>query len=153
MQRKYTLIQEKRMNSSRDGITRDKGGPRKCWSCFQISWIQLSWRTKQICLQSRGTLYYSKAIPQWWCIQDRNHVHSKETNYIVSTNKIRSTKSLYLKLVNESVRRGKKETKQTLHLPETAELAQNNANTLWGVSTLHVLPNCFIAATVQRRAG
>lgn len=40
-----------------------------------------------------------------------------------------------------------------MHPPATAELTQKNVNTLQGVSTLHMLPNYFTAATFQHRVG
>lgn len=142
------------MNFPLDGTTRDKGGPRKCWSCFQTSWTQLGWsRMESVCPHPLRSLYYSKAVWSWRNTADRKHVKSRIQLYNLcyenQTYKTELPKAS--EWINKRGKKGGGRGRRNHGFPCNSRIYTKNVNTLQGVSTLYMLPNYFRALMFQYR--
>lgn len=88
-------------------------------------------------------------------MSDRNHINSKESNYIACTDK-NQTYTIDLPKASEQMNkllRGKRKKERAVCPPAAVELIQKYKSPLWVVSPLHTL-SCYLAAAMfQHRAG
>lgn len=130
----------------------------KFWSCFSTWQTQSGWgRMEPAQPHALGSPHYSAALREWRCTADKNHVNSKESSYVVPAHKIRATRPIYVKLVNEFVTEGKRgrwgEEGANRGCPCNSRI--NTEKREYPPGSFHSahLPNYFRAPTFQHGAG
>lgn len=132
------------MYSPWDRTTRDKGGHRKYWSCFQAAC------TRAVAERNQNILMIPEFCVKQSCkmkmLQRGITWTAKRPILLVWQNHSCRT---YLPQAGEWV--SERET-HTIGPPETVKLTSKTTNTLQGISTLHMLPHYFTASKFQLRA-